>query len=114
MPNVHKAILRLLLDWVSLCPNDFQHSTPRRELVDFLNRVACMGDNYRWLVEEIRIQAEIDVSRNVDWLPHIQPFQFAEGQGESDRAAIWRQRDQQGIQIGELREMRWEVRVQFG
>lgn len=66
MPNVHKAILRLLLDWVSMCPNDFQYGTPRRELIDFLNRVSLLGDNYRWLVDEIRLSADIDVSA-----PHV-------------------------------------------
>lgn len=61
VPNVHKAILRLLLDWVSLCPNDFQQNPSRRELVDFLNRVSLLGENYRWLVDEIRLQAHINV-----------------------------------------------------
>jgi len=66
MPNVHKAILRLLLDWVTLCPNDFApQCTSRRELIDFLNRVSLLGDNYRWMVDEIRIQAGIDVSKHL-------------------------------------------------
>lgn len=62
MPNAHKAILKLLLDWVSLCPNDFKYGTSKRELLDFLNRVSMIGDHYRWLVDEIRIQAAFDVS----------------------------------------------------
>lgn len=61
MPNVHKAILKLLLDWVNMCPRDFKQGQLRRELIDFLNRVSLMGDQYRWLVEEIRLQAGIDV-----------------------------------------------------
>lgn len=66
MPNVHKSILRLLRDWVSLCPNDFYYNTQtRRELVEFLNRVSMLGDNYRWLVEEIRSLADIDVSHHI-------------------------------------------------
>lgn len=68
MPNVHKSILKLLRDWVSLCPNDFYQSTQtRRELVEFLNRVSMLGDNYRWLVEEIRSLADIDVNYFATW-----------------------------------------------
>lgn len=62
IPNVHRAILKLLSDWVYLCPNDFKSTALRRELLQFLNRVSILGDHYRWLIEDVRNLANIEVS----------------------------------------------------
>lgn len=63
MPNAHKAILSLLLEWSKLAPGDFsQDPVVRKELNDMLARVSLLGEQYRWKAEEIRISADLQVN----------------------------------------------------
>lgn len=62
MPNIHKAIMKLIIDWINICPDDFHQSAFRREFIEFLNRVSAMGEQYRWFCEEIRYLAIINVT----------------------------------------------------
>ena len=75
MPNIHKAIMKLIIDWINICPDDFQQSAFRREFIEFLNRVSAMGEQYRWFCEEIRYQAIINVT-NLTYYTHHNDFIF--------------------------------------
>ncbi|RWS16109.1 1-phosphatidylinositol 4:5-bisphosphate phosphodiesterase epsilon-1-like protein, partial [Dinothrombium tinctorium] len=60
MPNAHRAILRLLMDWARLASYDLKMNlTVMKELNDFLARVSLLGDQYQWRAEEIRIYVDL-------------------------------------------------------
>lgn len=122
MPNVHKAIMTLLLDWINICPNDFQQVAFRRELIDFLNRVSLMGEQYRYVCDEIRFLALINVSvsnelsltslinlmlqKIIDFLHRYSVcklfFKRKLGKRKRHRTAIYWFTNKQGIWIGKI------------
>ena len=57
-----KVILKLLHDWVTICPYDFTAPPIRREFVDFLARIASSSEAVKWMVEEILMQCSLEVS----------------------------------------------------
>ena len=66
MPNAHKAILTLLLDWSKEVPFDLKRDPCfKQELNDLLSRIALLGEQYQWKAEEIRISLDLQVSKIV-------------------------------------------------
>lgn len=62
MPNAHRAILSLLLDWSREAPAGLKRDPCiRRELNDLLGRISLLGEQYQWKAEEIRISADLQV-----------------------------------------------------
>ncbi|RWS31388.1 1-phosphatidylinositol 4:5-bisphosphate phosphodiesterase epsilon-1-like protein [Leptotrombidium deliense] len=60
MPNSHRAILRLLMDWARLAAADLRTNViVMKELNDFLARISVLGDQYQWRAEEIRILIDL-------------------------------------------------------
>lgn len=81
--------MKLIIDWINICPDDFQQSAFRREFIEFLNRVSAMGEQYRWFCEEIRYQAIINVT-NLTYYTHHNDFIFIlKGIGNTYRDAIY-------------------------
>ena len=62
MPNTHRAILRVIQDWVRLCSNDFkENKIILKELKDFIKKISLLGQQYQWFAEEISVLAGIQV-----------------------------------------------------
>lgn len=65
MPNAHKAILTLLLDWSKEVPFDLKCDPCfKQELNDLLTRISLLGEQYQWKAEEIRMNHDLQV-RNI-------------------------------------------------
>ena len=67
MPNQHKAIFVLLIQWIGVCSQDFiVHDYFRKELNEFLNRAKNLGELYLEKVNKIKKSVNLEELDNYE------------------------------------------------